>query len=267
MMNHEATPSGPAASGAPEETFFRRLLNELIPGRGDRPDWPLVMLRFLEEEFQRPREVSYGGGRVVIDRFSKDHDAAVSPENSKTRQLFKRCHEESHGCLTIGDDTYWLVSYENPNFDRRSRQCADLLGLSLAGGLVVFECKLKNPYAPLTAVVEGLDYLTCLTAEPNFDRVKEEFGELRNRHVDRVPNNFKEVSLENDNLHEVIVLGSPAYYNSFRPAHSRSRRGNAWSDFAAACELAAMSEVRRGPLLVRFAETDFSTTTAKWITE
>ena len=141
----------------PEETTFRQLIEVLKKGRGDVPDWPLALLRLFEREFQQPREVWYTGESVFMDRDDYDHTKAVSGEKSKTRMLFKRCRETTKGCLTIDDEEFWLVSWEDPHFANRPHQCADLLGLSDSGGLVVFECKLENSYAPITSVIEGLD--------------------------------------------------------------------------------------------------------------
>ena len=246
-----------------EETAFRRLLPSLVQGRSDTPDWPLVLLQFLKKEFSRPRRVWYSGRRVLIDKDETDHTTAVSPEKAKTRILFKTCREQTAGCLAIGGESFWLLSYEVPSFGRKSKQCADLLGLSVTGGLVVFECKLENRYAPITSVIEGLDYLSCLTAEPNMSRLQREFQEWRDKPAQVVPQDFESVCPQPTACHEVIVLASLEYFDHYRhdPSSRRNtRRGSGWTDFAAACES------QEGSPRIRFAQTDFSGTRAEWVT-
>ena len=247
-----------------EETAFRRLLPSLIQGRSDTPDWPLVLLQFLKMEFNRPRRVWYSGKRVLIDKDDTDHTTAVVPEKAKTRILFKTCREQTAGCLAIGRESFWLLSYEVPSFGGKSNQCADLLGLSVTGGLVVFECKLNNPYAPITSVIEGLDYLSCLTAEPNMSQIQREFQEWHDKPGQIVPQEFIGVSPQPAACHEVSVLASPEYFDRYRHDPSRSRntqRGSGWTDFAAACE-----ENQEGSPRIRFAQTDFTGTSAAWVT-
>ncbi len=245
-----------------EATVFRQLLPLLTQGRGDTSDWPLVLLELLKLEFNRTRRVWYGGGRVLVDRDEKDHAEAVSPEKSKTRMLFKKCRDESQGCLQIDGEVYWLVSYEIPCFGKKSHQCADLVGLTETGGLVVFECKLKNSYAPITAVIEGLDYLSCLTAEPNFSQLQREFEEWRQKSTQIAPVDFEDVSPQSKSCHEVIVLATSEYFDHYRTNPDRRRntqRGTGWSDFAAACAINTHSP------RIRFAVTEFTETSAQWV--
>lgn len=244
------------------ETEFRRLLPLLREGRSDAPDWPIVLIHLLKQEFNRPRRVSYAGKHVLIDKDDVDHTTAVSPEKAKTRLLFKTCREEEAGCLAIGDECFWLLSYEVPNFGRKSKQCADLLGISTTGGLVVFECKLENPYAPITSVIEGLDYLACLTAEPNMSQLQREFKKWRDKPGQIVPQGFESVSPQSSACHEVVVLASAEYFEHYRYYPNRSRntqRGSGWTDFAAACEN------QEGSPRIRFAQTDFAGTRAEWV--
>jgi len=247
-------------SERPEESFFRQILPSLQQSRKNTPDWPHLLLPLLEREFlqQRRNAVAYTGAKLLVDKDDKDHTTAEPGlEKSVTRLLFKLCRESTSGVLTVGDDKFWLCNYEVPNFSNRSKQCADLVGVSATGGLVVFECKLRNSYAPLTSLVEGLDYLSCLTAEPNFTRLKKEFHEWRSKSNQLVPAEFESVTLTTDARHEVIVLGSEEYFDPYR----RSKRGEGWQQFSRLCQ------TWNGVLGMRYAQTDFQTTKATWITE
>lgn len=242
-----------------EDSIFRRLLVGLDEPRGDTPDWPRVLLPLLQREYlaRRLQRVSYSGSRLFVDRDDKDHTtAAEGTEKAAVRTLFQLCREQSDACLNVGGVAYWLLSYEVPCFGDRRRQCADLVGLSVTGGLVVFECKLNNSYAPLTALIEGLDYLSCLTAEPNFGRFREEFEAWREKADQVIPSGFEEVTPCSSAAHEVVVLGSPAYYSPYR----RSSRGEGWPHLAAYCR--DWSDALRFGL----AQTEFDSTSASWVT-
>ncbi len=92
--------------------------------------------------------------------------------------LYHRCLERDSGRLAIGQDDYWLLSYEVRIRELTYATCGSRWHFP-SGGLVVFEGKLAdNSYPPLSAVLEGLDYLACLTSEPNFLRLQEDFWEL-----------------------------------------------------------------------------------------
>jgi hypothetical protein len=59
------------------------------------------------------------------------------------------------------------------------------------------------------------------------------------------------------------VLATSDYFDLYRPNPNKqknSRRGDGWTDFAAACQNL------QGSLRIRFAEADFVSTTATWIT-
>jgi hypothetical protein len=201
----------------------------------------------------------------LIDRDAKDATlAAAGGERSVTRLLFQLCRQRSGGVLTIGDAAYWLIGYEIPCFGKKSKQCADLVGLSRSGGLVVFECKIgKNDYAPITSAIEGLDYLTCLTAQPNFDRLCEDFDAWRRKEGQIIPQEFTDVIPKSDARHEVAVLAPKDYFDKFLPTvqgeSRRTLRGSGWEHFARMCQPPS------GGLRIGFAETDFSSTTANWI--
>jgi len=192
---------------------------------GNRPEWPLLMCLMLEAELKRqqaePR--AYSGQRVLISRLTHDFQGGV-PEKKAVGGLYHRCFEMGQGCLTIGNDRYWLLSYEVPNQGNYRMRKADLLALSTGGGLVVFECKLAdNRYAPVAALLEGLDYLSCLTSETAFNRLQGEFWELREE-LGNVPAGFEEIEPTRDAQHSVILLAPQAYYDLY----CRSGRGSGW---------------------------------------
>lgn len=157
----------------------------------------------------------------------------------------------------IGEQPYWLLGYEWPNQggDKEKGQRADLVGLNLAGGLVVFECKLENRYGPLASVLEGLDYLSCLTSGPNFAKVSEGFQRWVSRSGFVRPEIFHSVYPLRNAPHEVIVLASADYYRQYRT----SPRGAGWE------KLAALPVPPSAGLSIRFAESDFATAQGQWV--
>jgi hypothetical protein len=102
--------------------------------------------------------------------------------------------------------------------------------MSRDGGLVVFEGKLAdNSYPPLSAVLEGLDYLACLTSEPNFVRLQEDFWDLAEK-VGKCPDGFNRIEPTRSARHTVVVTAPQEYYERY----NRSRRGQGWKDLALA---------------------------------
>ncbi len=189
------------------------------------PEWPLQLLWMYQEILRQEQEVPrcYRGTSVLIDRTEAPPIPNVDPaapnqqkEKRATYGLYRKALEEQQGIFKIGERSYWLLSFENPSQDRRSKQCADLLGLSVDGGLCVFECKLAgNPYAPIAAVLEGLDYLACLTSRPNLGRIQREFQEIKSS-LGEPPEGFEQVAPRVEACHEVVVLAEPAYYAKYR---------------------------------------------------
>ena len=205
-----------------KDTRFRTWMTDLCKPDGDRPEWPLLMQWMLQEQLEREQSVerTYDGARILIPRVGHQFEAA-SREKPATYGLYHNCLHETSGCLTIGDERYWLLSYEVPNQDGRVMQRADLLGLTVSGGLVVFECKLQNNgYAPVAALLEGLDYLASLTSTPNFERLQREFPDLLES-IGKIPDGFKDVRPVRDACHEVVVLAPSKYYEKY----IRSNRG------------------------------------------
>lgn len=232
------------------------------------PDWPQVLFSLVVREYQNQKQqrIHYDGEALLVDKDDKDHTtAAVDSEKDVTRRLFKLCRETTRGCFTIGNEPYWLVNYEVPNFGKRSKQCADLVGISSSGGLVVFECKIAiNDYAPVTSALEGLDYLTCLTAEPNFSRFQQEFQRWKSKSNQIIPTGFENTDPVSSASHEVIVLGPAEYYDKFRRVERgdearRTLRGLGWEFFADNC-----TDQQTG-LRLGFAVSDFSSPAAEWL--
>ncbi len=204
------------------DTRFRTWMTDLCKPDGDRPEWPLLMQWMLQEQLAKEQAVerTYDGKRILIPRHDHDYWEATG-EKRATYGLYHNCLRETSGCLSIDGERYWLLSYEVPNQDSRRMQRADLLGLTLSGGLVVFECKLENNgYAPISSLLEGLDYLAALTSGPNFQRIQEEFPQLLNS-IEKTPEGFEDVRPTRGACHEVVVLAPSKYYETF----SRSKRG------------------------------------------
>lgn len=131
-----------------------------------------------------------------------------------------------------------------------------MVGLNALGGLVVFECKLaNNSYGPFAAVLEGLDYLACLTSDGNFARVRDGFERWTSRQTAIVPEGFRAVRPMPAVRHEVVVLAPAGYFELYR----RSPRGSGWESFA------GLSPSPTTPS-IRFAVSDFTSTDGIWAT-
>ena len=216
-------PQNPASP--PNEMCLRRILTGLVEGRGDTPGWPIALLGLMEYGFEcgRRDEIAYRSESLLRDRgtyglIQSEQGKEGSPlgERSAVRNFFVRCRDESSSCLIIAGRRYWLLSFEMPSFAARRMQRADIVGINEEGGLVVFECKLAgNDYAPVTAVVEALDYLTCLTSSPNLRAVIADFHRLQSAYLP--PAGFEGMGSHPDTCHEVIVLAELGYFERFRP--------------------------------------------------
>jgi hypothetical protein len=244
----------------PDKTSFRRWMELLNSPRGATPEWPLLVREMLHEEFchQRKFRRCYAG-EVFKDKDRDDPTLAKSPEKRKVRDLYHLCLRQTDGCLRIGNTPYWLLGYEWPNQGHHRMRRADLVGLTAEGGLAVFECKVeRNSNGPFAAVLEGLDYLTCLTSEANFEKIRQGFARWRNKARKQVPPGFDAAAPKLACRHEIIVLAPKGYFELYR---QRSGRGSGSPDFA---KLAAGPAT--DPLLIRFAETEYLAAVGTWVT-
>ncbi len=210
------------------DTNFRTWMDRLKNISGARPEWPLLLSWMLEEEFlrqqQNPRP--YSGQRVLIDRLLHKYDVAV-PEKRAVYGLCHRCWQEAKGCLWIEGMPIWLLSYEVPNQASENGRRADLVGITMTGGLVVFEGKLgTNSYPPISAILEGLDYLSCLTSKATFDRLITEFHEMKVTGQLPVPEGFDNAEPNRSAQPLVIVLADSVYFDFY----DRSERSPGWRE-------------------------------------
>ena len=247
--------------GAPPATSFRLWMKHLNSRHGNIPEWPWLMRELLAAEFTRQRAVGFAYARDVFkDRDQEDPTLAISPEKRQVRDLYHQCLRKTAGLFTIDDTPYWLLGYEWPNQGSEKGRRADLVGLNLDGGLVVFECKLDdNSYGPFAAVLEGLDYLACLTSTLNAEKIIQGFTKWSQKSEKTIPKAFHKVKPDFSRQHQVIVLATHGYFDLYR---KRSGRGLGWSSFA---ELNERND--SDPVLVRFAQTDYQSPNGIWITE
>lgn len=256
-MHHGVAMNPPTTSvpEVPAKTTFRVLMEQLQAQRGEVPEWPTLLAGLLTAEFDRQREMGFCySSEVFKDRDLDDPTMATSPEKRKVRDLYHLCLKQSNGCLTLGEDRYWLLGYEWPNQGSERMRRADLVGLNVAGGLTVFECKLDdNPYGPFASVLEGLDYLTCLAARKNFEKLQSGFVAWSKKQGRVPPTGFENTCPDRAQVHEVIVLAPAGYYRRY----SNSERGLGWDRFGI---------MSAGSVRIRFAQSDFATMIGTWCT-
>lgn len=235
---------------------FRNWTKQLRSIHGDQPLWPWLLGMMLDQEFERLATVD----EAYVGDVFKDRDAHDATEGTTERclvaSLYHLCLSENQGCLLFDSEPIWLLGYEWPNQggnQERGRR-ADLVGLRLDGGLVVFECKrADNSDPPVTAVVEGLDYLACLLRRQNFEKVTSGFFAWVGREDKRVPNGFEDV-VPTQSAQPSLVVMAPEEY--FRGRYSRSRRGEGWS------EISQIGSSLAQNFSLYFACSDFRTTQA-----
>lgn len=246
--------------GVAAASTFRAWMEHLTSPRGNVPEWPWLLRKLLIAEFTRQRAVGFAyAGDVFKDRDKEDPALATVPEKRQVRDLYHQCLKQTAGLFTVGDTPYWLLGYEWPNQGRDKGRRADLVGLTLDGGLVVFECKLDdNSYGPFAAVLEGLDYLACLTSTPNSEKIVQGFTKWLQKPEKPIPTAFQKVRPDFSRQHQVIVLATRGYFDLYG---KRSGRGLGWSSFA------GLDDSRdEDPVLIRFAETDYRSPTGSWVT-
>lgn len=212
---------------------FRKWFKYLEGLRGRQVEWPQFIRHVFEEEFNRLRKEDNPYRKDVFK--DRDSDAFKHIQHPKqhlervlVQRLFRETHEQSEGQLLLGGQPVWLVSYEVPNqgADRGCR--ADLLGVRLDGSLVVLECKPSgNKTSPFYALLEGLDYLGHICMPGNMKKLKDGFQRWRDKArnesvLSKIPKEFREVSINPDARHIVMVLAPEDYYS----AHMKDAKGN-----------------------------------------
>lgn len=227
--------------------------------KGNQPLWPWLLGATLDSEFQRQRSIALGyQGEVFKDRDNHNFQEGDA-ERRMTASLYHRCLREADGCLNLGRERLWLLGYEWPNQGGNSQKGrrADLVGLRQSGGVVVFECKkASNSDPPLTAAIEGLDYLACLMREANFDKILAGFEKWTSKPNKSRPVGFAEVRPAPAELPSVIVLAPETYYSG---RHAGSKRGHGWRDVASVGDKFSKS------FQIGFAAADFKSPAATWI--
>lgn len=231
---------------------FRAWLNDLRLVRGNRPLWPVLLGAALNSEFLRQVAVDEGyKGEVFINR--DDHPLQDGDREERlVASLYRTCHCQNHGCVILANQPVWLLGFQWPNQGgaREKGRRADLVGITLSGGVVVFEAKRADGEAPLIALAEGLDYLACFLRERNFNKLLAGFQKWKAKPGRIVPPGF-ERSTPTKNDPTLVILAPERYY---RDRHSRSIRSKDWPFLFAAAET-MIPAVR-----VCFACTDFKST-------
>ncbi|MBL4885722.1 MAG: hypothetical protein JKY95_14470 [Planctomycetaceae bacterium] len=211
---------------------FRNWTGRLRRIQGDQPLWPWLLGMMLDEEFDRLSNVDKSYERDVF----KDRDDHENQEGiSKLRlvpALYHHCLQHNGGCLEVDGERIWLLGYEWPNQGGRaeSGRRADLVGLRKDGSLVVFECKrADNADPPLTAIVEGLDYLACLLRPGNFEKITSGFQQWIDKQDKIIPEGFEGIKPVREARPSIIVLAPEEY---FKDCYSNSHRGDGWTDIS-----------------------------------
>lgn len=208
---------------------FRDWTKRLRQIQGNQPQWPWLLAMMLDEEFKQTCVVDdIYKGDVFIDRDEHQYQEGQT-ERCLVPMLYHHCLQKNNGCLQIDEETIWLLGYEWPNQggnDEKGRR-ADLVGMRKDGSLVVFECKRENnDDPPLTALIEGLDYLACLYRSGNFDKIEEGFQRWISEPEKGVPEGFEDVQPKR-NARPCLTVLAPEKY--FKGRYARSHRGDGWA--------------------------------------
>ncbi|WP_417739162.1 hypothetical protein [Rosistilla oblonga] len=212
-------------------------MDQLNQAEGDRvavPEWPRLLHLALRQQLDHEIAVDrpYVGQRILIDRTVHNWKDATVTEKRAVYGLYHECLQQHGSILTVGNDEYMLLSYEVPNQGNHRGRRADLLGMNKDGGLVVFEAKVAgNAYGPVAALLEGLDYLSTLSGAANFARIQEELPRLISSIQNAghpISDKFQNASLLAEARCEVIVLGTPEYFEQY----NSTLRGAGWQDLS-----------------------------------
>lgn len=231
---------------------FRAWLTQLRDVRGHRPLWPELLGAALDAQFrvQRAEGGCYGG-----DVF-KDRDEHLLEDGDKEERLVARLYRTAlaaDGCLQLGSQRVWLLGFQWPTQGgvREKGRRADLVGMTMDGGLVVYEAKRADGDAPLIALTEGLDYLACLYRTGNFEKIRAGFSKWIASRTYAIPDGFAGVTPKASVRPTLVILAPEKYFTG---RHARSIRGRDWP------ALAAVGESFIPSVCVRFAATDFRST-------
>ena len=159
-------------------------------------------------------------GEVFLDRDELTYDlSTVRNEKRLVAHLYHKCRETNNGVLCIGSSQYWLLGFEFPtqggNAEKQMK--ADLVGLTIEGGIVVFECKRgdhESSDPPAVAFAEGLDYAANLLRRDNFEKLKQGFLKWRSKDKDKqlIPQAFQNVQPDRSKCAEVVILAPEEYF-------------------------------------------------------
>lgn len=234
---------------------FRDLLDVAKSVQGERPLWPSVLGSLLDSEFksQRAIDAAYKGD-IVINRFQYVRPRDVG-EVSLVAMLFESATRE-RGVVQVEGENVWLLGFQWPTQGGRQEvgRKADLVGITQSGSLVVFEAKATNGEPPLTAVLQGLDYLACFLRPTNFAKIQSGFQLLRSNLPYEIPVEFGATVPSCTERPKLVVLAPEEYYSGL---YSRSIRGREWP------WLADVGETFIPSVEVLFCHTDFKSLSIK----
>ena len=209
---------------------FRNWMNQLRHVKGDQPLWPWLLCAALNDQFRHQSQTDEAYASEIFKDRSLEEPSVGSGERHLVAQLYQLCRNQNHGCLDVGGEPIWLLGYEWPNQGGNSEKGrrADLVGLREDGAVVVFECKrADNPDPPITALVEGLDYLSCMMRSRNFEKLLGGFD--RFIEANGVPARFQGWRPRQGSRPSIVVLAPESYFKKYS---ERSKRGFGWENLA-----------------------------------
>ncbi|MCA9067326.1 MAG: hypothetical protein KDA84_00280 [Planctomycetaceae bacterium] len=219
IQSRSATTSKPIQVASPETSLFRECLEELRRQSGAHAKWESMQSLLLQFAFTRMRETPGGyEGEVFKDRDNRKYPD-LKKEEHYVANLFHEARQNNHGLLMIGDEEYWLLGFEWPNQggNAEKKRRADLVGMKLDGGLVIFECKLgANADPPAIAFAEGLDYASHLVRSDNAAKIAAGFRKWRNKRGQLIPTSFAGVVPKDNVAVSVILLAEDQYYEKHK---------------------------------------------------
>ncbi len=241
--------------GGNDANLFRLCHEDLkatVPGNAS---WDWFVWFAINNAFSLMRDAP---GAYKGDVF-KDRDELRYPnctqEEHWVANLFHTAREKTDGVLEINDEPIWLLGFQWPNQAEERGRRADLVGITLEGGLVVFEFKLASNLAepPAMAIPQALDYLSHLCRVDNFSKILNGFQAWRNKPGQIAPEYFKSILPDRDQRPMAVVLAPQQYYD-----HHLKNTG--WPKYL---EMPTHGPERLG-VRMKLAVCDFSQPAAKW---